>query len=181
MWTPHTSPWLSWHVFHLHALSGDLCLIAEVVLLWMMPNFGHHSENKVDAVTMSMCSLTEPSPHQKENVPGKPGLTALSHALTCCALDLSPAAVISCMRSASREHFGTWVAMSERLAGPDAKAPWRPKTEIEKNCPCSSKGTCPPDTKLNPRQCLLKSQTSNRRSSLPAVAALLENHLFSVL
>lgn len=147
-------------------------MFAEVVLLWVVPHFGHHSEYKVDAVTMPMCSLTEPSPHQKENTPGKPGLTPLSHAPTCCALDLSPAAVISRMRSASTEDFGTWVAMSARLAGPDVKAPRRPKTETEKNCPCSSKGTCPHDTELNPRQCLLKSQTSNRRSSLPTLAAL---------
>lgn len=118
---------------------------------------------------------------KKENVPGKPGLTPLSHALTCYALDLSPAAVIPCMRSPSREDFGTWVAMPERLAGPDVKAPWRPKMETEKNGPCSSKGTCPHDTRLNPRQCLLKNQTSNSRSSLPAVTALQEKHLFSIL
>lgn len=98
-------------------------MIAEEVLLWMMPNFGHHSEYKLDTGTMSMCSLTEPSPQQKENVPGKPGLTPLSHALTCCALGLSPAAAISCMRSGPWEDFGTWVAMSESLAGPDVKAP----------------------------------------------------------
>lgn len=172
------SPWLSWgDVFHDESLHDWL-------LRWC-----HHGWWLILDITqniklmLGLCQCAAwLSPHlTKKKVcrKARPDSTESRSNLLCTYL--SPAAVISCMRSATREDFGTWVAMSERFAGPDAKAPWRPKMETEKNFPCSSKGTCPHDTRLNPRQCLLKSQTNNRRSSLPAVAALQEKHLFSVL
>lgn len=153
MWIAQTSSLLSLDdmFFSLHALSGDLCLLAKTWLLtwcwrgrclaldymWLAP-----VKIQVGARIMSTGPAAWLSPHLWQETCREGWdwhhwviLRPAVHSNSWCC---NTATAISSMRSPSREDFGTWVAMSERLAAPDVKAHWRPKTEIVRNYPCSS-------------------------------------------
>lgn len=138
----------------LHALSGDICLLAKIWLLmwcwrgrclvldyiWLIP-----VKIQVSARTMSTGPKHDRVLTRERKCVRKAGadITESLHNLQCTQTQsrcCSTATASSSVRSPSREDFGTWVVMAERLAGPDVKVHWRPKIETVKNYPCHSTG-----------------------------------------